>query len=91
MTTDGATTDRATTDRATADRATTEHVGAHAWVRVPRRLLLEGSADRTVEVSAVALAEHPGAVLEWLAVGGCGEPGGVSRPGAPRRGSPTRA
>ncbi len=75
----------------TTDRATTEHVGAHAWVRVPRRLLLEGSADRAVEVSAVALAEHPGAILEWLAAGGSGDRREVSRPAAPRRGSPTPA
>ncbi|SDD35442.1 hypothetical protein SAMN05660690_4022 [Geodermatophilus telluris] len=66
----------------------TEHVGAHAWVRVPRRLLLEGSAGRAVEVSAVALAEHPGAILRSLAVGADGRRE-VSRPAAPRPGSPT--
>ncbi|SFP66273.1 hypothetical protein SAMN05660464_3820 [Geodermatophilus dictyosporus] len=67
----------------------TEHVGAHAWVRVPRHRLPELTADRAVEVAAVALAEHPGAILGSLAVGGRGARREVSRPAAPRRGSPT--
>jgi hypothetical protein len=45
----------------------TETVGRHAWVRTPRRPRPpEPTADATVEVAAAALAEHPGATIEWL-------------------------
>jgi hypothetical protein len=48
----------------------TETVGRHAWVRTPRRPLPpELTAGVAVEVAAAALAEHPGATIEWLEVG----------------------
>ncbi|GAB3195456.1 hypothetical protein GCM10027261_15820 [Geodermatophilus arenarius] len=51
----------------------TETVGRHAWVRTPRRPLPpELSADVAVEVTAAALAEAPGATVEWLEVDGAG-------------------
>ncbi|MGY1729156.1 hypothetical protein ACI79J_19525 [Geodermatophilus sp. SYSU D01062] len=47
----------------------TETVGRHAWVRTPRRPLSpELTADVAVEVAAAALAEVPGATIEWLEV-----------------------
>ncbi|MGY1781451.1 hypothetical protein [Geodermatophilus sp. SYSU D01036] len=47
----------------------TETVGRHAWVRTPRRPLPpELTADVAVEVAAAALAEVPGATIEWLEV-----------------------
>ncbi|GAB3306948.1 hypothetical protein GCM10027451_14730 [Geodermatophilus aquaeductus] len=51
----------------------TETVGRHAWVRTPRRTLPpELTADVAVEVAAAALADHPGATIEWLEVDGAG-------------------
>ncbi|MGY1778146.1 hypothetical protein ACI8AV_20040 [Geodermatophilus sp. SYSU D00804] len=51
----------------------TETVGRHAWVRTPRRPLPpELTADVAVEVTAAALAEAPGATVEWLEVDGAG-------------------
>ena len=51
----------------------TETVGRHAWVRTPRRQQpSELTADVAVEVAAAALAEHPGATIEWLEVDGSG-------------------
>ena len=51
----------------------TETVGRHAWVRTPRRPLPpELTADVAVEVAAAALAEHPGATIEWLEVDAAG-------------------
>jgi hypothetical protein len=46
-----------------------ETVGRHAWVRTPRRPVPpELTADVAVEVAAAALADHPGATIEWLEV-----------------------
>ncbi|MGY1731432.1 hypothetical protein ACI798_07915 [Geodermatophilus sp. SYSU D01045] len=54
------------------DRST-ETVGRHAWVRTPRRPLPpELTADVAVEVAAAALAEAPGATIEWLEVDAAG-------------------
>ncbi|MGY1832115.1 hypothetical protein ACI8AA_17030 [Geodermatophilus sp. SYSU D01180] len=51
----------------------TETVGRHAWVRTPRRPLPpELTADVAVEVAAAALAEAPGATIEWLEVSEAG-------------------
>ncbi|MGY1654137.1 hypothetical protein [Geodermatophilus sp. SYSU D01119] len=52
---------------------THETVGRHAWVRRPRPSLPpELTADVAVEVAAAALADHPGATIEWLEVDGDG-------------------
>ncbi|MGY1811284.1 hypothetical protein [Blastococcus sp. SYSU D00820] len=55
----------------------TEQVGSHAWVRTPRRprpvpadVDLDGAL--AVRVAEAALAEHPGAVVESVAVDGAG-------------------